>query len=110
MTVKIVPNESFYCSERNQSSRRVERVREGLFQVWPNPASDAIKLQFFSKVPVSAKLKITDSQGNLLKALTLQGIFEEPISISASDLPNGLYLIQAQTPNHSQTAKVIIIK
>lgn len=70
------------------------------FEVYPNPATDFIKLRFLNNNKY--RIDIFDVNGRLVKSLDL---YEKDTLISISDLENGLYFIK--TSSNTQSFKFI---
>lgn len=69
--------------------------------VYPNPASDQITLSSTENTPGTAR--IVDTQGRFWKTVKLTGT----TSIAIDDLPQGMYLIQWQQAEHSETLRFV---
>ena len=65
---------------------------QGIVSVYPNPASDVLKLNVLKQNYTLKNVEITDMQGRLLKNINQS-------EIKISDLPKGLYLLQIEFEN-----------
>ncbi len=70
---------------------------------YPNPANDLVQL--VSSDPMLA-VTVTDLQGKQVAQYTPNGVLKMELDLSG--LPAGLYLLQVQTPDFTQTQKVLL--
>jgi Secretion system C-terminal sorting domain len=75
------------------------------FQLYPNPASDNITLDF--KIPLSGSLRLFASNGQVVRQMVMQDL--QTVNISISDLPTGLYTVHVfnRATNQNQSLKFI---
>jgi hypothetical protein len=110
--------QQFYQSNFDDNILPVEDERElivnefRLFQNYPNPFNPTTKIIY--SVPQSSEVivKVFDILGNEIVTLVNE---EKPIGtytvdFNASNLPSGIYFYQLQTPNFTQTKKMILLK
>lgn len=80
----------------------VEVVVSGLFeatlamglQVWPNPTQDQLHISLSADLPANALLRILDLSG---RTQLLERITTDPMQLSISQLPAGVYLIRVES-------------
>jgi hypothetical protein len=72
------------------------------FSVYPNPASNYIKINLLDEKNDDYTIEIKNSLGQLMKQS------KEKLSFDISSLPTGLYLISIQNKNVKATLKLII--
>jgi hypothetical protein len=85
----------------------IEEVSEnGTMEVYPNPASEMLTIQFESDA--STVIRITDMKGALVyqRSVSLQGTVSEQIEVS--DLPKGVYVVWLEKQQTTQKRKLII--
>jgi hypothetical protein len=73
----------------------------------PNPASDFISLEFENYYFENGQIRIFDVLGKLMKQVSTHA-YQDAISISVSELPNGLYFINANNSQHHFSKSFII--
>jgi len=77
------------------------------FQLYPNPASTAINLQFANTLNENADLLLYNSVGTIVKKQTLiKGLYTATIDVS--NLPPGIYICTINTGNGKITRRVSI--
>ena len=76
------------------------------FQLYPNPTSNRLNLNFKSQVKVNS-IKIFNLQG---QELWLQENAKNINQIAVDWLPNGVYFLEAIFENHSVREKFIVVK
>ncbi len=74
-----------------------------MFSVFPNPAKEYILLSF-PKI-VTAKLRILDASGKLVKSSNFSG---DQKRINIDDLESGLYFIEIQSEAGHQVKKLVV--
>lgn len=78
--------------------------------IWPNPATSEINISLNNYVNGLLKLYIYNSKGKLIRIFNIKEI-DNPqnfIPIPVFDLQDGIYLIKINTPDKSETKKIII--
>ena len=78
------------------------RFNELMVNVYPNPASDNLYVNYAEENP--ATLILTDMQGKMLKRM----VVTEDCSLNVSDLASGMYLLRLQNNNGIAIRKVQI--
>jgi len=82
---------------------------EELFSVVPNPATDRISLRFTRAY--AGVVAILDTHGRILRSETVAVSANEPVHLTVSDLPNGVYFLQSRDlATQSALQKVIIAR
>jgi len=83
-----------------------------LDQNYPNPFNPSTTINFQIPSQSFVSLKIYDVLGNEIKTLVNKvkpaGLYD--IEFDGSSLPSGIYLYKLQTPNFTQTKKMILLK
>ena len=74
--------------------------------IYPNPASDQVKIQFSTATDKEILLYIIDSQGKLVKTARIEGQTSEK-DLDLSDLPSGLYYLRMMKGNLVNVYKVV---
>ena len=78
--------------------------------VSPNPASDKISIESFTKMNGEVTINIMDLKGVLVKSVTVnnEGLLKEPVDISG--LASGQYFVKVQSASNQFIEKLIIAK
>ncbi|MFZ4634487.1 MAG: T9SS type A sorting domain-containing protein, partial [Saprospiraceae bacterium] len=82
-----------------------------LLQNVPNPASDLTQISFHLPEAADATLTITNVEGRIVK--TINGAFNKglnTISLNAAELESGVLFYQLDTPTHSASKKMVVVK
>ncbi len=77
--------------------------------VYPNPATDAVRIEIGDLAGESTSLTLVDIQGRKVAEKNI-GIGETMIKLETNDFAPGLYLIQINTVNHGALTKKLLIK
>jgi len=85
-----------------------EKMRNQVFEIYPNPCKDQLSLRYSSFDIRHSVLKITDLTGKVVHAAELSGNGENKFTIDVSHLPPGMYLVQLQFEHQTATRKLII--
>lgn len=83
-----------------------------LLKIYPNPVINQINFNIETKSTGNLLVKIYDLRGNLITAHTIGNISKglNKLSIDASELNSGTYLMQVISGMESQKAKFIVVK
>lgn len=79
----------------------------GRFDLFPNPATDIFKLEFYSELEETATLELLDVTGRVVYSKSLgsaEGL--RSTSVNVSHLPQGMYICTLQTPTGVKTKKL----
>jgi hypothetical protein len=82
-----------------------------LLQNVPNPASDLTQISFHLPEAADATLTISNVEGRIVK--TINGAFNKglnTISLDATELESGILFYQLDTPTHSASKKMVVVK
>ena len=95
----------------------IEEVSNELFaNVYPNPASDQLILEYELKNAATVQASLMNSQGQIVKHFGFsgqkqsQGSHSAKLNLDKLQLSSGLYLVRIQADNQQQTLKVNIIR
>lgn len=104
-------NSSEIAALYNEGTTGINEVQSGYsnLSVFPNPATDAVKLSFTSKTQQAATVKIIDNLGKTVYSAShevMQGSNE--IQVKTGQLPAGIYTVQLSSAS-GQFAKRISI-
>lgn len=83
-----------------------------LYDNFPNPFNPETAISFDLPRRMNVKLSVVDVRGNEVKTL-LQGIMEEGLHsmvFNASGLPSGTYIYRMETPEFSDSRKMLLVK
>lgn len=96
----------------NVASNAVVQVSENIrsdFSVFPNPANDLINISFNEIMNGQAKLVLTDLAGREVYSTTLSNLNPGvKHSINTIDFEDGMYLLQLQSGDKTNTRKIIV--
>jgi hypothetical protein len=83
-----------------------------LFQNYPNPFNPTTTIKYSIPELSFVTLKVYDVLGSEIITLVNEEkpIGTHTIEFGASNLPSGIYFYQLQTPNFTQTKKMILLK
>lgn len=87
-----------------------ELVNETNFVVYPNPATDIIKVDIKSSYNGEAQIAVYDIMGRQVENLNVQLNGNLVQEINVADLASGVYTIQIITPEGNQQAKFTKVK
>lgn len=106
----------YYCDLEGGTSPETTTTTNEFFKnekmkvnVYPNPASDYIKVEIPDYLIQNITISIFDEKGTQLKNISLtkmNNIFE----INVSNMPNGIYFLNITAGNQKTTKKIIIKK
>lgn len=82
-----------------------QSFKNSLFNVYPNPARDFIKISFKNSNIIVAKVMLYDSLGKLCLNQSLKN---ENNAINVQNLKKGLYLLRIETQDSIEIQKIII--
>ena len=81
----------------------------GMLNLYPNPASDAIQLDFVLYEDIQFEWMITDMQGRVLTNALGEGLRgEQQLQIEVSGWPEGTYLLFLRSTNGAHTKRFMI--
>ena len=78
-------------------------------RLYPNPASDFVKVKFDKSDKEPKKIRVINSSGSLVRVFEISPL-TEPTVLNLSGLPEGLYLVNFQSRTQYITKKLSIIK
>jgi hypothetical protein len=93
------------------TAKATELVAARLFmQVQPNPANDVVTV-FVGNASVETTISLMDANGRLLQTVTTNGTdgMAEQI-LNVSELPRGMYFVQAQNGGEIASDKLVIVR
>lgn len=103
--VKFPDNGQFVTFEITATElTRIEETATEVFRVYPNPASDFLRLKNDS--PVTSQIVLTDINGKMVKEMLLDARTENTVQIA--DLPRGMYLVRFSNTETTTAKKVLL--
>lgn len=85
-----------------------EFLEEEAFQVFPNPAADAVTISFDSQaIPVNSRIEIINVIGERIKSIAMNG--QREIRISVGELPSGIYQCRLMRGEEAIATEKILI-
>ena len=87
------------------SVKATSEYDENWFEIYPNPASDELTLALWNNELPSAKIKIYNTSGILLRSHSLNQVKTQ---LGISDLPNGVYFIVLNRGEKVVSKKLIV--
>lgn len=86
-----------------------QTLQKGILNVHPNPATGAFTIHFSSPYDEHGRVIITNVAGEQVKEMNIETNKETPVNTGAKwGLPGGIYFVNATTPHHHLTTKVVI--
>jgi hypothetical protein len=82
-------------------------VQTSTMQVYPNPASSSFRLHLASTTARTATVVLRDATGRVVLTQT-QPLTGADLSIDATSLKSGLYMVQVTTPESTQVGRVVV--
>jgi len=83
----------------------LEDVKNKMFSVWPNPASNIVNISFADNLEKGASAAFYDVQGRLVKSAQLTSVEN---TVDVQDLAKGLYMVSITNGGKTEVEKVII--
>ena len=83
------------------------RIQAGTLQVYPNPARGSFRLHLAGAAARTATVVVRDATGRVVLTQT-QPLTGPDLTIDATVLKAGLYLVQVTTPEAVQTSRVVV--
>jgi aminopeptidase N len=104
-SIELDPENNILKKMGTVDSVRLPANNSSLFEVFPNPARNRIRLRFNLNLHNKRKdIQIYSANGELVKQIKTKENF---ISIGISDLSNGLYFVKANSLGKSYSYKII---
>jgi len=88
-------------------SNKTATVQQSSVQVYPNPTTGKFQLRLASGQARTATVTLRDATGRVVLSQT-QPLTGQDVSIDASQLRAGLYLVQIITPESTQVSRVVV--
>ena len=79
------------------------------FVLFPNPASDFIKVNLETMIGKKVELKIINNYGVMAKLIGIDEVYSKYYQVDLRDLHEGRYVLWVQSPEHKAVAKQFII-
>ena len=79
------------------------------FSVFPNPASDFVKINLESLVGKQVGIQLINGMGAVIQTVEIDEVYSKYYQIDLRDLKEGLYSIFVQSPNHKAMATKLMI-
>jgi hypothetical protein len=91
-----------------------DRVNTNIYDVSisPNPVTDQLQIKFIMRQPVQTLVTVSDMNGKMIQSFTHHPTndSEQNLSISVSELPNGIYNVNLFTEGNQSSVRFIINK
>jgi alpha-L-arabinofuranosidase len=105
----ILPSMSILILQFDISTTKIyESSIDNLISIYPNPASDFVKLKIATAFQPADKITIYNSLGAIVKSLT--DLKEDEIYIDTKFLNEGVFTIQIESGKNIKTHKLLILK
>lgn len=78
------------------------------FEIFPNPASDQLYIQFNLPESLDLEVRLLNTLGQVVTSRILNNVNQETINFATDNLPTGTYFIQLTSDEVSVSRKVII--
>ena len=97
---------------KNVNEISTNPIKFNLYQNYPNPFNPVTSIKFDLQKESYVKLKIYDLSGKEVRTL-IDRVYDAgnySISFDGSELSSGLYIYKIETPEYSETKKMILMK
>jgi len=94
-----------YNQEGIPSWAQDTRIETKLLNIYPNPATDIVQIELYSKANISI-VELINLQGKVIKKENSNT--NHKIKFKVSDIPKGFYLIRIHTKEHLYVKKLIL--
>ncbi|WP_167852062.1 phospholipase D-like domain-containing protein [Hymenobacter elongatus] len=89
-------------------ANKTATVQQSTVQVYPNPTSGKFKLRIEASKARTAAITLRDATGRVVLSQTQPIGAGEEVSVDASSLKSGLYMVQIVTPESTQVSRVVV--
>jgi hypothetical protein len=93
-------------------SSNIEEISDQhLFNVYPNPVKDLLKIDFYLVSNINLNIKLVDSKGKPVQYLINNGTLSkgwQTLEFSTNHLPQGVYYVNIDMDEQFVTRKIII--
>ena len=79
------------------------------FSVFPNPASDFIKINLETLIGKEATLQIISGNGSIIKRIEIDEIYSKYFQVDLRELKEGHYVIWVAVPERKPVAKTFVV-
>ncbi|MDW3646441.1 MAG: M4 family metallopeptidase [Bacteroidia bacterium] len=95
--------------QRDTNTGLEEYVEESSLSLFPNPTTNFLRVEYELKETAEVQIEVLDMLGNRVSSqnANTRGIGINTEEISVADLPAGIYLLQLQVEDGSQTLKFV---
>lgn len=86
---------------------------EDIYKVYPNPFANVLNIEFLNLFEEEVNIELTDMTGRVVKELFKGQLFEGDfvsLTMDASDLPNGMYLLRYNSNSDMRVDKVQLMR
>ena len=97
-----------WCVSQNPASSQHEIDSHNLVQVYPNPASDDVLIQFDNHTPLPPSFYIKNAQGQLEKIV--ENIDFNEVRVNTRGLASGVYFIEIIFRDNRRLVKKLVIR
>jgi hypothetical protein len=105
----FVTNSTIFCNNHLQQNAGIPKAAipdQELLQIYPNPAQDLLNIQIKSDVTTDYPVQLLHPNGQVLRSIQLPP--NAPLELNLSDLPSGIYYIQATLPSQKTILRKLI--
>ncbi|MCB0688807.1 MAG: T9SS type A sorting domain-containing protein [Saprospiraceae bacterium] len=81
---------------------------ENSVSIFPNPASDYVRVNIAFETPTDATVFMADASGKILNMKPLKNILSEQVNFNMNRYPSGTYIIRVATLEGTKTEHVIV--
>ncbi|MCE7065148.1 T9SS type A sorting domain-containing protein [Dyadobacter sp. CY326] len=81
-----------------------------VLQAYPNPATSEFNAEFYLQTGKAATLRVMDVQGKVWHQRQVKGQGKNQEHIILSNVPAGIYLLQVNKPDATETKKILIVR
>jgi hypothetical protein len=87
-----------------------EVIPEAHLQIFPNPSSEYINMQFDFDQATDLSVIMTDMQGKVVRWQSYKGVLKDNLQFDVNQVTSGNYLLHFSTKNGQRAEKVIVLK
>ena len=85
--------------------------QEKFIELYPNPASEKIEIQFTAKQAGEVKIEVISVAGNKVKEVKTDfTLSDNRIEINLADIPGGVYFLRVTSSKGSYSKKFVVAK
>jgi hypothetical protein len=76
--------------------------------IYPNPASEFVKVDIHFDTPTAATVFMTDATGKVLNIKTLKNVLADQVNFDMNRYPSGTYIVRVATKEGTKTEHIVV--